>query len=543
MKRILRLIQCEFIKDFSLVKIALCGVILFLVSWIFLSFVSNIYYHYHETPREFYQENVDYMIQERDNAIADNKAEPTFYHQLSEDVYTYMVSYYEDALDNPIQNIEYYLTLLLRSYSNQLVIESLIEYYGTDYATQLILDDDPEFNRSNSYDSIIKYSSYTLEDLNQEFVREQTICHILEQVITTGEYYHVAEYWQYVYSVPNSDYNSEGYTSRCYQYIIDNKIVDEDDVRIQNRCFYYELEAREKELVVPTLEEFLDADPYQYFGLETYDQVVRYYEIQNKKIDQHKQIVEYAMEHNVPHGIVEAGESYNYVEPTSQTYMDYGLYLAFAVIILLTICYAGTISNEHKMGTVKLLYTRKATRFEVITAKLFYVIMNLYVLWIIASIIFFFLVGSQYGFADLLGSKIIILFGNTMSVPYLLWYFVSMLVCSLPLLFYVAVLVLCSAFIPTTAVTSVFMTVGTIFFSVIWLLINVMWSVDISTVAFLPFSYIEYAFTYLKSSFYIYSVARTGVPMGSYGLVVSLVCAVLVFIATIIFYQKKDIKN
>lgn len=75
------------------------------------------------------------------------------------------------------------------------------------------------------------------------------------------------------------------------------------------------------------------------------------------------------------------------------------------------------------MGTVKLLYTRKATRFEVITAKLIYVIMNLYVLWIIASVIFFFLVGSQYGFADLFGSKIITLFGNTMSVPYLLWYF------------------------------------------------------------------------------------------------------------------------
>ena len=301
--------------------------------------------------------------------------------------------------------------------------------------------------------------------------------------------------------------------------------------------------AQEKELVVPTLEEFMDADPYQYFWLETYDQVVRYYEIQNEKIDQDKQIVEYAIEHNVPHGIVEASESYDYVEPTSQTYMDYGLYLAFAVIILLTICYAGTISNEHKMGTVKLLYTRKATRFEVITAKLIYVIMNLYVLWIIASVIFFFLVGSQYGFADLFGSKIITLFGNTMSVPYLLWYFVSMLICSLPLLFYVAVLVLCSAFIPTTAVTSVLMTVGTIFFSIIWILINLMWSVDISAVAFLPFSYIEYAFTHFKSSFYMYSVARTGVPMGSYGLVVSLVCAVLVFIATIIFYQKKDIKN
>lgn len=537
MKRILQLIRCEFVKDFSLVKIALCGVILFLVSWIFLSFVSNIYYRYHETPREFYQENVDYIIQERDNAIADNAAEPTFYHQLSEDVYTYMVPYYEDALDNPIDFIEYYLTLFLRSYSNQLVLESLIEHYGTDYATQLILDDDPEFNRSNSYDSIIKYSSYTLEDLNQELVREQTICSILEQVITTGEYYHVAEYWQYI----NPD--SNGYLNRCYQYIIDNKIVDEDDVRIQNQCFYYELEAQEKELVVPTLEEFMDADPYQYFWLETYDQVVRYYEIQNEKIDQDKQIVEYAIEHNVPHGIVEASESYDYVEPTSQTYMDYGLYLAFAVIILLTICYAGTISNEHKMGTVKLLYTRKATRFEVTTAKLIYVIMNLYVLWIIASVIFFFLVGSQYGFADLFGSKIITLFGNTMSVPYLLWYFVSMLICSLPLLFYVAVLVLCSAFIPTTAVTSVLMTVGTIFFSIIWILINLMWSVDISAVAFLPFSYIEYAFTYFKSSFYMYSVARTGVPMGSYGLVVSLVCAVLVFIATIIFYQKKDIKN
>ena len=76
MKRILQLIRCEFVKDFSLVKIALCGVILFLVSWIFLSFVSNIYYRYHETPREFYQENVDYIIQERDNAIADNAAEP-----------------------------------------------------------------------------------------------------------------------------------------------------------------------------------------------------------------------------------------------------------------------------------------------------------------------------------------------------------------------------------------------------------------------------------------------------------------------------------
>ena len=48
MKRILQLIRCEFVKDFSLVKIALCGVILFLVSWIFLSFVSNIYYRYHE---------------------------------------------------------------------------------------------------------------------------------------------------------------------------------------------------------------------------------------------------------------------------------------------------------------------------------------------------------------------------------------------------------------------------------------------------------------------------------------------------------------
>ena len=47
MKRILQLIRCEFVKDFSLVKIALCGGILFLVSWIFLSFVSNIYYRYH----------------------------------------------------------------------------------------------------------------------------------------------------------------------------------------------------------------------------------------------------------------------------------------------------------------------------------------------------------------------------------------------------------------------------------------------------------------------------------------------------------------
>ena len=113
--------------------------------------------------------------------------------------------------------------------------------------------------------------------MNQELVREQTICSILEQVITTGEYYHVAEYWQYI----NPD--SNGYLNRCYQYIIDNKIVDEDDVRIQNQCFYYELEAQEKELVVPTLEEFMDADPYQYFWLETYDQVARYYEIQNEK--------------------------------------------------------------------------------------------------------------------------------------------------------------------------------------------------------------------------------------------------------------------
>lgn len=538
MKRLFQLVRCEFIKDFSVVRLALCGVILFLIGWFMLNFVNSIYLSYHDTPSHFYRENVDYIISERDQALLEVEDNPSFYHKLKADVYSELVPYYEAALNCSFTPIEMYLRLLTSIYTREYVLSSFIEHNGTDFAKELILDDDPEFNDSTSYDAVVQYSSFSLEMLKEELEYQQKLSSSLEQAILDDAYYHIAEYWMLSYQ-----YNSDQYQNPCLEYVIQNQITDQNDVRIHNQCFYYELEDKKEKFAVPLLEDFLEAEPYQYSGLETYDQVVRYYTSMNEKIEKEEEIVKYAIDKNIPHNIVDVGLDYQYVKPTSQTYMDYGLYLSFAVIILISICFAGIVSNEHKTGTVKLLYTRKATRVEVLSAKFIYVVINLFLYWMIASVIFFFLVGYRYGFADLFGSKIIMLFGHVTTVPYLLWYFVSMVICMLPMLFYVSLLFLCSAFIPTQAVTSTLLTVLSVFFSLVWILIAVLRLLDINTLVYLPLAYGNYAFSYLYDFFYQYALAKSGVPNAPYGMIVSLIGTFVVFGLVLLLYRKKDIKN
>src|SRR5699024_2626162 len=117
-----------------------------------------------------------------------------------------------------------------------------------------------------------------------------------------------------------------------------------------------------------------------------------------------------------------------YSYQTAKNFMNQGLHLIVVVIFIVAITHAGITSREHDSGTVKLLLSKPVKRSKILLSKFLYLIIETFILWLIASLILFILVGIYYGFGELFTPKLLLIGGEVREIPYFLWYLGNMIV-------------------------------------------------------------------------------------------------------------------
>ena len=216
--------------------------------------------------------------------------------------------------------------------------------------------------------------------------------------------------------------------------------------------------------------------------------------------------------------------------------------ITVVIMIIMAITNSGIMAREHDKGTIKLLLTKPVSRTKVLLSKFLYLILDTYIWWIIGTIIMFLLVGFNFGFGDLFTSKIIVSNGIAKEVNYFLWYFKEMVICSIPVWCFLSILFSLSTITLSTALTASLTSIISIFSITIWMLIANFGARFLTILSYTPIPYLDYWFVRYGNSCYIQTISNTGLS-DSYGLMISLIVTVILFLITVLIYNKRDIKN
>ena len=132
--------------------------------------------------------------------------------------------------------------------------------------------------------------------------------------------------------------------------------------------------------------------------------------------------------------------------------------------------------------------------------------------------------------------------GIVKEINYLLWYFKEMIICSIPVLCMLCVLFSLSTITLSTSLTASITSILSIISVTIWALISNFNATFLTFLSYTPIPYLGYWFTRYHSRYYIQTISTT--PLNDeYGLLISIVVTIVLFLLTILIYNKRDIKN
>ncbi len=548
--QLLRLIRCEFIKHFSWKKTIVIFLVLILSCFSLIkmesffgsnrSYISPIYI---EEFDEAYQ-RANKTLEEETNLVNIGVAE----------VFSRLEKPYQDTiqlLGNGSTESCWQQDALfnLSSALTRLVILEQVQAYQDDPSFLEEVSSLPSENAHYElyYGTVASYTNQLKEAVSlspTEFSRDFTYYHEYVDLVTraleeNAYYLYIEAIYQtnlYYATVFDTEINSD--TLAIYQMIIDEKIMDDSDYRVVNAQQY--LDVINRKIEAPTLEEY-----HQSPSQASYKNVKTYYRTLNEDFDAKEQILHYAIQHDLKHDLYYPSNYESlYSYQTAKNFMNQGLHLIVVVIFIVAITHTGITSREHDSGTVKLLLSKPVKRSKILLSKFLYLIIETFILWLIASLILFILVGISYGFGELFTSKLLFIGGEVREIPYFLWYLGNMIVGMIPACFFLSLILFLSSITLSTALTASITSILTLFSIMIWVwvLVSNFGLTFLKFFCYTPIPYLDYWMVSYHSEYYLESCMLTGL-YEPFGLIISLVFILILYFLTVFIYTKRDIKN
>ncbi len=549
--KIVQLVQCEFIKNFSLKRLIITVLVLTLCCFGLIKFEEFYKGSYYDSSllvseKEFEKQ---YEKVKKEYADVDNVIKKGIFSSYEEILSNYQYIN-RDLLENEKNDWQETALYTIKNYvPKREALFTLKENYQSSTLKEY-LETHEKYDKS--YDSSVLTQVYisnlnrffdsSLEELEKEFTFLNSQISLLEEALQKDLYYLVIQfsYNQALFNAEKYDVEISKSEIEFYQYVIQNKFLDPDDYRVINASEYQSLWYSEEERSIPTLKEYKQGLVNLTFN--GYEASKRYNLIMREEETKQKLIVKYAMNHEIKHDAYLKGDDITPTYLTSKNFMNLGLHLGLVIMFLSAIYHAGIVAKEHDKGTIKLLLTKPIKREKILLSKMIYLILDTYLLWLLGSFIMFLIVGFYSGFGDLFTAKLIISHKEVIEVNYWLWYLKELLICGIPICCFQVVLFSLSALTLNTSFTASIISILTVFSFMIWALISQFGLTFLDFLSYTPIPYLDYWFVRYNSRIYLEAVVRSNVFTG-YGLVIGIVVAVLLMTITLFVYKKRDIKN
>lgn len=549
--RLFQLVRCEFIKNFSIKKLIVTLIVLTLCCFGLIKF-EEFYGGAKSTtePLSIDQFNKDYENAKKKYATVDDVIVGGIFETYEEVKPVYEKTYQLIGNTNEeiwqhesLRSFAYYTTQyqalkqLKENYQNPKIGKYLEEEKIEDEYYGFSMHVEPYY-----FSTLKRFFDKSTEEIDREFKFLEENISLLKNSIENNAYY-LYEQFEYNYLTFESekrDLPMDRVVVERYQYVTQNKIMDKNDFRAINARKYQSLFYTEDRYKTPTLEDYHNG--YVNMTFNSYEASKRYYQIMAKEDFKQKEVIKYAMEHDLKHDLYLKGDDATDFYLSSKNFMNLGLHLGLVIMFLSAIYHAGIVAKEHDKGTVKLLLTKPIKREKILLSKILYLILDTYLLWLLGSLIMFFIVGFYSGFGDLFTSKLIVSHGEVVEINYWLWYFKELFICGIPICCFQVVLFSLSTLTLSTSLTASIISILTVFSFMIWFLISQLGFTFLSFLCYTPIPYLDYWMVRYNSRIYLEAIVREEL-FSNYGIVIGLVVAVVCTLVTIFIYKKRDIKN
>ena len=338
------------------------------------------------------------------------------------------------------------------------------------------------------------------------------------------------------------------------EYQVENNKIEKDkiielliDRKVDSNFSYFGLGYMQYRNLWQHIEEpIASEEEYKEIGIVGYDSYEDYVAVEKylyTKSVEFRRIILYSIEHEIKHDIIYNSEYFNGAD--RYTYMSTKLSVNrifhFSVIITLIIAISnsGIVSKEHSNGTIKNIITAPVKRWKILLSKFIYLILDMYILWLIALIILSIVSGFKFGFSDLFTPKLVFNGEKVIEINYYLYLLKNIFVASIPVICFLSILLFLSTISLNTSLTVGVMSGLSIGSFLIWFIGLYDWFKEI---IYMPFWYFDCGFIINNANFYNLSLG-VGLYNIYTGIFVSLVVIIILYLVSNIIYIKRDIKT
>ncbi len=522
--KIINLIKCEFIKQYTLSNIIIILLLLVTsvvgITEVMQLFSNQVYYNIPssdaDTQYRYYKEQYD-SNPNVENAIYLNfyQHEKSMYDKL-EEMHITDDSSWQYAVLNDLRNAEddiYIASKIIENPNDPFWVRVKSEGYSFDKCLNAIL-------------ALVSKSTDELEQLIKD---SKNIKSISEELIEENKYYKYVEHTL-------TTHNYGGVELACYQTLIDNKVEDQNN--------YLSINCGQESKLMYNLKYFTpdyDEDDAYTAGFNSYERYVKFQNILKASKQEKTAIILYSTQNKIRHDIT-FGPDEGYKLPTyitAKTSVNQVLNLSIIVVIAVILTSGGVVSNEYKDGTNKMLLTSPIKRWKILLSKFLYLIIHSYIIWFSALLLMCIYAGIRFGFADLFTPKLIYYNDSVREVNYILYMIKDILVANIPIIAMLSIVLLISTITSNTSITVGITMILTVISPVMWYLIAA-YKISFLAYTFLP--YLDYWMVINNFEYYLLSLRVA--PVGYWlGLMISLITIIVCYSIANFAYIRKDIKN
>lgn len=544
--KILNLIKCEFIKNYTFLKVLLVLIVL-MVSVVIVaeSSVLESYISVVNPKKEI--ENLERIYESVLEEETMEKLEKEFeLNRALKSIELYKELEKLGKVDSA--SWQSFLVSVISDLENELfVIKQMQENPNEEFTPIEITDETVSIY---SYDEAIiliqKLSQVKpLEELEREYQKEikawknilqenkfyQYIEYRLEQFEENGiEDSHFTDYYKNEYQITEEN-------KKNYQYIVSKKIENEKDIRIYN---FIQLQKERTKYDILSEEEWRKEN--ESYSSKDYEGYVRYTEAENKIIEKETAIISYSFNHQKRHdlqlqfqqGLVGHGYYHNTKSAVNQV-----LNLPVVILSLVILTSSGIVSQEHSAKTDKALLTSPIKRYKVLGSKFLYLIIHTYLIWFVAFLLIFLYSGIRFGFTDLFTSKLIYQNGSVQEVNYIFYMIKMILMNGIPILAMISILFMISTITLNTATTAGISITISILSIWLWEFVN---KFKLFFLVYTSFPYVNLFALQEGNDFALSTLYSVKISQGL-GLLVSVITIVICYGISNVIYITRDIKN
>lgn len=521
--KIINLVKCEIIKNFSIKKYVII-LIVFLLSSVLLSFYSDIKYkEYNEgfVIKNNYEQGLVHLKFLKDNNeknVIDNLKMSYYedvinYNKLLIDRKSYDDSYEDHIVNNyiiPFKSKNRIIDLFNEGMKEEFCKENINDYSEISFL----------INDMCTYDGDLK----SMYDENNEYIK------IGEDILSNNKYY-------YYLSKFFSDDNEH------FKLLLDKKIEKENDFRSLNYKQYIVIDRHLENERILDEKTFLYGDGIAMYSVSSefpnYERYIKYQEMLQNDAIKNKEILLYSTKYDIKQDLNYYYDDYWQLQyslyNSSKANTNNVYHLSIVVMLILSITSSKIVSGEHKTGTIKNIVTTPVKRWKIILSKFIYLILYAYLLYFLAFLVLSIYSGFKYGFNDF--TTKLIYTDRVIEVNYFLYMFKELIITGIPLVSFSSILLCLSTITLNTSITVGVLSILSFASFMFWYIL-----IDFEFLKYLPFIYFDSGFIMLKSEVYSNAIKFIDISF-SWGLIVSIITIILMILLTVVIYNKRDIKN